>query len=72
MADIGLDKERFAAARRNFCRHAVTARRIAVSKRHLSPLGDEAPHRGFPDTRCPAGHGSDHSIQLSHLRSLFC
>src|SRR5262249_32650938 len=65
-ADIGLQKKRFAATRRNLSRHAVTPRRIAVRKRHLSPLGDEAPPGGLPDTRCPAGYCGDHSIQLSH------
>ena len=43
-------------------RHATTPRRIAVGKRHLGSLGDEAPYGGFPDTRCPAGHCRDHSI----------
>ena len=48
------------------------ARRIAVGKRYLGSLSDEPPHSGFPDTRCPAGHGSDHSIHHSHGRFLFC
>src|SRR5262249_5791567 len=70
MADIGLHKQRFAATCRDLCRHTVTPRRIAVSKRHLSSLGDEAPHGGLPDTRRTTGYCGDHSIQLSHPPSL--
>jgi hypothetical protein len=50
----------------------MSARCIAVSKRNLRSLGDEAPHGGFPNTGRPAGHGSDHSIHLSHFRFLVC
>src|SRR5262249_6476502 len=67
-ANIGLEKIH-AAFSCDVCRHTAPAYRIAVDKCHLGPLGDEAPHGGFSDTGRPTGHGSDHSIQLSHWRS---
>src|SRR5262245_8949560 len=70
-ANIGLEKIDSICSS-DFCRHAASAYCVAVDKRHLRLLSDEAPHGGFPDPGRSTGHGSDHSIQLSHCRFLYC
>src|SRR6516162_29702 len=70
-ANIGFEKVHSAFSS-DFCCHTTSASCVAVDKCHLGPLGDEAAHCGFPDTGRPTGHGSNHSIELSHWRFLFC
>src|SRR5262249_17387610 len=55
-----------AATGLNLCGDALATLNITISKGHLRPFGDEAPHGGLTNPRRPASDGGHFPTELSH------